>query len=162
MPAVASPVLSPISITDRYLAISRPLLYVPVRTNSLVLCWILAVNLLSGEWWPLIDQGWNSLCPHLVFVSAPVFFAWSDSQHHTDLFTGADEVCPALLSNHNKSDIWQRFSFFENSWQGIRVGSDPVIGKGIFLKPVFNKETERQIEDANQSCRNFIKFWHEW
>ena len=33
---------------DRYLAISRPLLYVPVRTPRLVFCWILAVNILSG------------------------------------------------------------------------------------------------------------------
>ena len=34
---------------DRYLAISRPLLYVPVRTPRLIWCWILAANLLAGN-----------------------------------------------------------------------------------------------------------------
>ena len=63
-----------ISITDRYLAISRPLLYVPVRTQSLVLVWILAVNILS------------------VFVSAPVLFAWSDSLSEMERPAGDDEV----------------------------------------------------------------------
>ena len=63
-----------ISITDRYLAISRPLIYVPVRTQSLVLVWILAVNILS------------------VLVSAPVLFAWSDSLGGRERLEGDDQV----------------------------------------------------------------------
>jgi len=46
---------------DRYLAISRPLRYVPVRTPRLIGCWIIAVNITAG------------------LVSAPVIPAWNNS-----------------------------------------------------------------------------------
>ena len=45
---------------DRYLAISRPLRYVPVRTPRLIGCWIILVTITSG------------------LVSAPVIPAWNN------------------------------------------------------------------------------------
>ena len=82
---------------DRYLAISRPLLYVPVRTPRLVFCWILAVNILSGNYPPSHHPATTKLNQVTflyfpVLVSAPVFFAWSDSRHHAQIFNGSAQV----------------------------------------------------------------------
>ena len=80
---------------DRYLAISRPLLYVPVRTPRLVFCWILAVNILSGIHslsQPVSQLNEVTFLYFSVLVSAPVFFAWSDSRHQAQIFNDSAQV----------------------------------------------------------------------
>jgi len=94
---------------DRYLAISRPLLYVPVRTPRLIWCWILAVNILAG------------------LVSAPVFPAWNNetsdyqeeierdwdlgyNETNQDFVTGLRNVSQTTLCLVPQSPIYQLYA----------------------------------------------------
>ena len=113
---------------DRYLAISRPLLYVPVRTPRLVFCWILAVNILSG----IHPASRTKSSNFSLFLSPRLCSGLLRLVRQPSSGSDLQRICSGqlviyLYMSQSLSHCWPFFS--PVLARNVKVSSDPVIGK---------------------------------